>query len=68
MAHSTTRSSPLQRLFSVEEAARILGLSPDKVRDLIRSGRLKSVRIDRSVRVDIRDLEKFIEENKEGGE
>ena len=50
------------RLLRVEEAARLLGISRSKVYELIQSGRLRSVHIDRSVRVSLKALDEFIQD------
>jgi len=54
-----------KRLYTVEEAAMYLGRSVWSVRRLIWDGLLPEVRIDKRVQVDIRDLDAFIEHNKQ---
>jgi excisionase family DNA binding protein len=54
-----------QRLFTVEQAAAYLGRSANAVRGLIYDGKIPVVRIDRRTQLDIRDLDKLIEERKE---
>jgi excisionase family DNA binding protein len=52
------------RLLTVEQGATYLGRSKEAVEHIIASGKLPSVRSDRRVFLDIRDLERWIEENK----
>jgi len=56
-----------QRLLSVEEAARYLGRTKEAVQHLVAAGKLPTVRIDRRVYLDIEDLDRLIEESKQGG-
>ena len=56
---------PLKRLFSIPEAAEYLGRSEWSLRRLIWSGELPSVRAGGRVHVDVRDMEEFIDRNKE---
>jgi len=53
-----------KRLYNVEEAAEYLGRSVWGVREIIYSGQIDCVRIGRRVQLDIRDMDKWIEENK----
>lgn len=53
-----------RRLLSVEEAAVYMGRSEEAMQHLIASGRIRTVRIDRRVFVDLRDLDKLIEDYK----
>ena len=62
---STEQNKIIKRLYTVEEAATYLGRSEWSVRRLIWNGVLPQVKFDRRVQVDIRDLDKFIEHNKE---
>jgi excisionase family DNA binding protein len=48
-------------LLSVTEVCDQIGLGPTKVRSLIRSGELESVRIGRAVRVPVSGLQKFLD-------
>lgn len=48
-----------EKLYSVEEVARLLGLHVRTVRGYIRSGRLKAVRIGKQYRIAPADLEKL---------
>ena len=54
----------MKRLYSVDEAAEYLGRTPCAIREMIRAGKLHKVRPDRRIHLDIRDLDKFIEQNK----
>ena len=62
---STEQNKIIKRLYTVEEAAMYLGRSEWSVRRLIWNGVLPQVKFDRRVQVDIRDLDRFIEHNKE---
>jgi len=56
--------NPGKRLYSIPEAADFLGRTIGAVREIIWSGKIPIVRSDRRIFVDIRDLERFIEQNK----
>ncbi|MER2512287.1 MAG: helix-turn-helix domain-containing protein [Nitrosomonas ureae] len=56
-----------KRLYSVREAARYLGVSQWAVRHLNWSSKLPCVRQGRRVLFDIYDMDRFIENNKQGG-
>lgn len=53
------------RLLSLRDAAAALSLSHWTVRELIWRGDLPSVRVGRRILVDVRDLDAFIERNKQ---
>jgi excisionase family DNA binding protein len=53
-----------QRLLTVEEAATYLGRTTEAVQHLVASGKLPTVRSDRRVFLDVRDLDAWIEANK----
>ena len=53
-----------KRLLTVEEAAIYLGRPKEAVQHLIAAGKLKTVKPDRRVFLDIRDLDDWIEQNK----
>lgn len=57
---STTR----QRLLPLERAAEYLGMSENQVLNLISEGRLKPSRLDRRVRIDVRELDRLVDETK----
>jgi excisionase family DNA binding protein len=54
-----------RRLFTVHQAAQVLGVGDGFVRDRIWSGALPFVRCGRLVKIDLLDLEAFIAANKE---
>ena len=62
--NQVTRESG-QRLIGLQEAARLLGLSVGSVRRLIWQGRLPVVRLTRRIQVDLRDVERLIEQAKD---
>jgi excisionase family DNA binding protein len=54
-----------RRLISLPDAAEMLGMSIGSVRRLIWAGTLHSVKLNRRVLVDLRDLDRLIEQAKE---
>jgi excisionase family DNA binding protein len=54
-----------KRLYSLREASSYLGVSYWSVRDLIHAGSLHYVKIGRRVLIDLKDLERFVESQKE---
>ena len=52
------------RLITVVEAAEIIGLSRSKVYELLADGHLPSIRIGRTRRIDVTDLDAFIERHR----
>jgi len=56
-----------KRLLTVEESAVYLGRTKTSVQHLVAGGRLPTVRADRRVLLDIRDLDSWIEQNKQAG-
>lgn len=56
------RDEPL--LLTIEQAAKKLGRSVTATEHLVRSGKLKSVRIDRRVQIDHRDILTLIQQSK----
>ena len=52
------------RLLSVEAAAEYIGRTKPGMDHLISAGKIPTVRADRRVMVDVRDLDKWIENNK----
>jgi excisionase family DNA binding protein len=54
------------KLLTIQETAGRLGLHPQTVRKIIKSGRLKVARIGRSIRIRPDDLEEFIENSQAG--
>lgn len=61
------RGGASQRLFSVDDAATYLGRTKPAVQNLIAGGTLPVVRIDRRVMLDRQDLDRLIDECKNGG-
>ena len=53
-------NSSYNRLIKCREAAAYLGICERKLWELSKSGRIQTVRIDRSVRFDVADLDAFI--------
>lgn len=53
-----------RRLLSIEEAAVYMGRTEEAMQHLIASGKIRTVRIDRRVFVDLKDLDKLIEDYK----
>jgi excisionase family DNA binding protein len=56
------------RLLSVEEAAEYLGRSTEAIRHMISAGKLPTVRGDRRIQIDVRDLDHWIESNKQAND
>jgi Helix-turn-helix domain len=53
------------RLLTVEAAGEYLSRTPSAIRHLINQGRIPSVKLDARVFIDVRDLDRVIEESKE---
>jgi len=53
-----------RRLITLREAADVLSLSVASVRRLVWTGRLRFVRLNRRLRIDVRDLDRLIEDAK----
>ena len=66
MQNSTPDKDSL--LLTAQHAAKLLAISARKLWGLTHSGKIRHVRIDRRVRYDIKDLQRFIDEHKEGGD
>jgi excisionase family DNA binding protein len=52
------------RLLTVEQAAEYIGRTKPGMDHLIAAGKIPTVRSDRRVMIDVRDLDKWIEDNK----
>ena len=67
MDHANFESTPMTvaRLTTASQAADILCISERKLWDLTNRGEVPVVRIDRSVRYDVKDLLDWIEEKKQ---
>lgn len=57
-----------KRLLTIREAAEFLGRTEEAVRTMCEKGKLPVVRIDRRIQLDVRDLEKVIEQYKQPAE
>ena len=55
------------RLMTTKAAAAYLGITGNALRQWVAVGKLPTVRADRHLRFDVRDLDKLIEENKRVG-
>lgn len=55
------------RLLTVEHAATYMGRTEEAMQHMVASGKVPTVRIDRRVFIDVRDLEQLIETNKTSG-
>lgn len=58
-------SSRSRRLVSLVDAAEVLGMSVASIRRLVWDGKLHIVKLNRRVLVDLRDIERLIEEAKD---
>ena len=65
MKNTHPDSRPTKRLYSLNEAGQYLGRSTWSIRRLIWSGGLPAVKAGGRVHVDIRDMDKFIDQHKE---
>jgi excisionase family DNA binding protein len=61
----TPPKAPDKRLLTLRETARMLSISERTLGTLTKSGRLPVIRMGRAVRVDVRDIEAFIEAEKQ---
>jgi len=61
------QQSTARRLLNVEEAAEYVGYTPAAVRHMVTKRQLPCVRNGRTVRFDVADLDRWIEEHKNGG-
>lgn len=64
MLSKSTASHP--RLISIDEAAELLDSSTKTVRRFVWLGELPAVRIGSRLKIDVRDLETFIRQRREG--
>ncbi len=53
------------RLLSIDQAAVYLGRSKEAVAHMVASGKIPKVQGDRRIQLDVRDLDQWIEENKQ---
>ncbi len=56
-----------RRLLTVREAGKYIGRTESAVRELVWNGKLAHIRTDRRVMLDIRDLDRWIDENRVDG-
>ena len=61
---TSNKAQVSKRLFAIREAAQYLGRTENAVREMVWKGKLPSIRADRRVMIDIRDLEKWVETNR----
>ena len=54
----------MDKLLSVEEAAKILGVNEQTVRRWVREGRIKASKVGRLIRIKEEDLNTFLEGNR----
>jgi excisionase family DNA binding protein len=54
-----------QRLLTLKDAAVVLGTSTATVRRLVSAGKLPMVRLTRRIQIDMRDLERLVEQAKD---
>ena len=53
------------RLLTIEQAALYIGRSVEAVRHMVSAGKIPTIRADRRIQIDIRDLDHWIEVNKQ---
>ena len=63
--NSKTQTFLSKRLLTVKEGAEYLGRSESAIREMIWDGKLPAIRADRRVMLDIRDLDHWIDRNRE---
>jgi len=64
----TTSADSIRLLITASEAARLLAISPRKLWGLTASGEVPHVRIGRSVRYPLADLQVWVQQQTEGGD
>jgi hypothetical protein len=63
-----TEGGPVSpRLFRVDQAALYIGRTKEAVQHMLSGGKLPTVRPDRRVFIDVRDLDSWIDDNKQRG-
>jgi excisionase family DNA binding protein len=67
MVPCSSSSGVSPRLLTVDQAATYLGRTKASLQHMVSAGRLPIVRADRRVFLDVRDLDGWIEQNKEAG-
>ncbi len=58
----------VEKLLTVEQAAELLAVTPNTVREWLRTGQLKGVKLKKMWRVRESDLEAFLEGEQKAGE
>ena len=66
--HNKPFAKTFALLLSSEQAAEALAISPRKLWGMTASGEIPHVRLGRSVRYPIKDLQRWIEEHTKGGD
>jgi excisionase family DNA binding protein len=61
------KKKPLDLICTAEEAAAILGVTPERVMQFCRDGRLEARKLGRDWAVDLQSLRQFAKEPREGG-
>jgi excisionase family DNA binding protein len=64
LSQGSTGAAVRPRLMTVEQSAAYLGRSKEAVEHMLAGGKLPTVRADRRVFLDVRDLDRWIEQNK----
>lgn len=64
VARILSAQAPARLVVKLEEAAEMLGCSRTQVRNLIESGKLRTVHIDSHARLAVADIERFVEDCK----
>jgi excisionase family DNA binding protein len=59
-----SKPAPQNRLLTVPQAAEFLGRTDKAIRQLVHKKTIPVVRIDRAIRIDRRDLEALVEQNR----
>jgi len=68
LAHGSPAGTGGPRLMTVDRAAVYLGRTREAVQHLTSCGKIPTVRADRRIFLDVRDLDRWIEENKQSGD
>ena len=67
LAQSDNGGTARPRLLSIEQAAIYLGRTKEAVQHMVSSRKIPKVQGDRRIQIDIRDLDRWIEANKQAG-
>lgn len=63
-AHRKNPKGPTKRLYSIPEAAFYLGRTVDALREILWAGKIPYVKDGRRVLLDVKDMDEYIERNK----